>query len=119
MEAIRLFDSLDRSDIALELARDGVRANARSGAAHLALGMALQSTGDTPGMLAEMRKAAALLKQPEQRARVSATIAAMRARAPDSLRAIYAADSLANEVPPAPRPAAPAAAPADTAGRRR
>jgi len=112
MDAIRLYDSLGRPDIALELARDGVRANPRSGQAHLALAMALQSRGEIEGMLVEMRKASSLLPQPEQRERLRATIASMRARAPDSLRAIYVADSLAFEVP------APKAASADSARKR-
>lgn len=112
MDAIRLYDALRRPDISLELARDGVRANPRSGEAHLALAMALQAQGDIAGMLAEMRKAAAMLPQPEQRARMLATIASMRSRAPESQRAIYAADSLANEV------AAPRAASPDSSARR-
>lgn len=112
IEAIRHFSARERHDVALELARDGVRANPRSGEAHLALGMALDATDDTAGMLAELRKAEDLLRQPEQRTRVGALIAAMRARAPDSLRAIYAADSLAHELP------APVAPAADSSGRR-
>lgn len=107
IEAIRHFASLGRGDVALELARDGVRANPRSGEAHLALGMALDATGDAAGMLAELRKAGDLLQQPEQRARIGAMIAAKRARAPDSLRALYSADSVAHE-----------AAPADSGARR-
>lgn len=106
MDAIRLFTSLDRPDIALELARDGVRANPKSGEAHLALGMALESSGDVAGMLQELRRAEELLKQPEQRDRLAATISSLRANAPDSLRAVFAADSVAHPK----RPAAPAAA---------
>lgn len=112
MEAIRHFSALGRDDIALEIARDGVRANPKSGEAHLALGMALEAAGDPAGMLAELRKATELLPTPEQRDRLAALIAARRARAPDSLRAIYAADSLAHE---AARPAP--AAPDTSAGR--
>jgi len=114
IEAIRHFSARGRSDVALELARDGVRANPRSGEAHLALGMALDLSGDTAGMLSELRKAGDLLREPEQRRRVADLIAARRARAPDSLRAIFAADSVAHEA------AAPeeGAAPADSSARR-
>jgi tetratricopeptide (TPR) repeat protein len=114
IEAIRHFSARGRNDVALELARDGVRANPRSGEAHLALGMALDLSGDTAGMLAELRRAGELLREPEQRQRLAASIAARRARAPDSLRAIYAADSVAHE--PGARPAAPAAR--DSSARR-
>ena len=110
MDAIRLFTSLGRPDVALELARDGVRANPKSGEAHLALAMALEATDDVPGMLQELRKAEELLKQPEQRDRLAATIASLRAKAPDSLRAVYSADSLAHAKRPAPAAGAPAAA---------
>lgn len=115
IEAIRLFDSIGRRDIALELARDGVRANPRSGEAHLALGMALEAAGDVAGMLGELRRAGKLFRDPEQRARLEATIASLRERAPDSLRAVYVADSLAHEAPGPP--ATPAAAPDSAAGR--
>ena len=111
IEAIRFFSGRGRSDVALELARDGVRANPRSGEAHLALGMALDSAGDEAGMLAELRKAGDLLRRPEQRSRIAALIAAKRAQAPDSLRAVYVADSLAHEAP------VPGAAAPDTSGR--
>lgn len=97
LEAIRHFDRLGRPDIALELARDGVRANPRSGEAHIALGLALEATGDVAGMLGELRRAEDLLRTPDQRARLAATIASLRAKAPDSLRAAFAADSLAHE----------------------
>lgn len=119
MEAIRWFTARERHDIALELARDGVRANPRSGEAHVALGMALDAAGDVPGMLAELRRAEPLLRQPEQRDRLRATIASLRAKAPDSLRAVYAADSLAHEVPrPSGGKASPGPAAPDSASRR-
>lgn len=124
IEAIRYFSARDRDDIALELARDGVRANPASGEAHVALGMALDATGDAAGMLTELRRAEKLLRQPEQRDRLRATIASLRAQAPDSLRAVYTADSLAHEVPGAarrdatPGTAPPGGAAADSVSRR-
>ena len=102
MEAMRLFDQLGRGDIALEVARDGVRADPRSGEAHLALGMAHHAGGQLRASLVELRAAEALLRLPEQRARVGALIRALRASAPDSLRALFAADSAAHELPARP-----------------
>ncbi len=100
MEAMRYFDALGRRDIALELARDGVRAAPRSGEARLALGMALHEGGDERTALVELREAEALLHQPGQRARVGALVRTMRALAPDSLRGVFAADSLRYEMVP-------------------
>jgi tetratricopeptide (TPR) repeat protein len=99
VEAMERFDALGRKDIALELAREGVRLAPKSGEARLALGMALQATGGTRAALPQLRRAQVLMRKPEQRARIGALVASMRARAPDSLRAMFAADSAANEVP--------------------
>lgn len=96
MAAIEHFAGMDRDDIALELAREGVRANPKSSDAHYTLGLQLRATGDVPGALAELRKAAALMPA-AQRPRIAALIAGMRARAPDSLRAVFVADSIAFE----------------------
>ncbi len=102
LAAIRLFDSIDRSDIALELARDGVRVDPRSSQAHITLGMALDATGDVAGMLVELRKAQRYSKDVGRIEKIESTIASLRAKAPDSLRAVYAADSLAHPALPAP-----------------
>ena len=98
LEAIRLYDDMGRSDISLEIARDGVRALPDSPDAHLLLGMALQSAGDWRGGVAEMRTAEARFTTPDERARVRALIGSMRGQAPDSLRAFFAADSVAHPV---------------------
>ncbi len=128
MEAMERFAALGRKDDALALAREGVEAAPRSGEARLALGMALHESGDDRAALAELRRAQDALPLPEQRVRVGALIAAMRARAPDSLRALYRADSLAHPLPPRPDtaagPARPGAAakplaPAKPSGTRR
>ena len=96
LEAVKLFDSLGRKDIARELGRDGVRRDPRNGSAHLILGMALQASGDTRAALAEMRKAETLYKQPRDCERVRQLIAAMRVSAADSLRGMFESDSLAH-----------------------
>jgi Flp pilus assembly protein TadD len=100
VEAMERYDALGRKDIALEMARDAVRRAPKSGEAHLALGMALHESGDETAALLQMRRAQSMLRGPGQGARVGALIGAMRARAPDSLRALFAADSSANEIPP-------------------
>lgn len=106
LDAVRHFISAGRSDIALELARGGVRADDRSGDAHLVLGIALGAAGDARGGLEELRRAERLFKKPAERARATAAIAAARRFAPDSLRAFYAEDSIAHPVTvlPAPSP---------------
>ena len=87
LDAVRLWDDLDRNDVALEIARDGVRADPHSPDARLILGMAMQSGGNWRGGLAEMRMAERYFTKPEDQARVDALIAAMRQTAPDSLPA--------------------------------
>jgi tetratricopeptide (TPR) repeat protein len=96
LEAVRLFDGLGRHDIALELARDGVRRSPRSGDAYVILGMALASGGATRSGLEAMRHAEKLFHIPEEDENVEALIAALRAGAPDSLRAMFDADSVAH-----------------------
>jgi tetratricopeptide (TPR) repeat protein len=96
LDAVRLYDELGRSDISLEIARQGVREDPHSADAQLILGMALQSSGDWNGGLAAMRKAEAGFRAPEDKSRARSLIGAMRAQAPDSLRDVFLADSLAH-----------------------
>ena len=93
LEAVRFLDSIGRKDIALEIARDGVRRGERSGDAHLILGMALASSGSTRAGLGEMRKAEAFYGAPAEKARARQLIAALRAAVPDSLQPLFEADS--------------------------
>ena len=94
LEAVRFFDGQDRRDIALEIARDGVRHDDGSGDAHLILGMALQSSGATRAALGEMRKAEARFKTDVEKTRARQLVMVMRASAADSLKALFAADSV-------------------------
>ena len=96
LEAVRHFNGLGRGDIGLELARDGVRWNRRSGDAHMILGIALQYRGDARAALAELRSAEKLFPERGARAKVRDLIVALRAGAPDSLRAMFEADSVAH-----------------------
>ncbi|MBI5169494.1 MAG: tetratricopeptide repeat protein [Candidatus Eisenbacteria bacterium] len=100
VEAIQLYQGLGRQDIALELARDGIRRAPDSGEARLAYGMALHSSGQERDALEELRRAESWLKKPEQRLRVGALIRSLRADAPDSLRAVFEADSAKYERAP-------------------
>lgn len=95
-EAVALFDALGRTDLALEVARDGVRRQPRSADARLVLGMALGGAGEYRAALGEMRRAEELLRGDEDRARARGAIAVLRARAPDSLRALFEQDSIAH-----------------------
>jgi hypothetical protein len=98
LEAVRLLDEAGREDEALALAREGAAQNRDSGQPHLILGMLLRGHGDTRGALVALRRAEALFwDNPTERERVDRTIAAMRASAPDSLQALFAADSIAAE----------------------
>jgi tetratricopeptide (TPR) repeat protein len=99
LAAVRLWDDLGRADISLEIARDGVRADAQSPDAHLILGMALQSSGNWRGGLKEMRIAYKNFTAQEDQARVEALISVMRRTAPDSLAALFTADSVAHTSP--------------------
>ena len=105
VETIERYERAGRLDIALELARDGVRLDPKSGPARLTLGMVQHAAGNDRAGLLALRHAQTLMRRPDEKANVSTLIGALRARAPDSLRALFYADSLANEVP----------APADTA----
>jgi tetratricopeptide (TPR) repeat protein len=97
IEAIHYLVSEGRSDMALEIARGAVRIDARSADAHLMLGVALDAAGNQRGALEELRGAERLYADDEGRARARQLIATLRAGAPDSLRAMFAADSVAHE----------------------
>jgi tetratricopeptide (TPR) repeat protein len=109
LDAIRLFDGLGRKDVALEIARDGVRYDRNSADARLLLGMALQSSGDTRTALAEMRHAEALFRNDAGRERARRLIRMLHSEAPDSLSVLFEADSLAHlpRLPMRPTPALP------------
>jgi tetratricopeptide (TPR) repeat protein len=93
MLAIRLYAGLERADVALELARDGVRAYPRSGGARLMLGMALEAGNDLRGATTELRRAEGLSADSTTRVRARAMIDALGRRAPPALRADLEADS--------------------------
>ena len=99
LEAIEHFVAEGRADVALEIARGAVRTDPHSSEAHFMLGVALDAAGDKRGALAELRRGEALAADAESRARARSLIATLRAGAPDSLRAVFAADSAANEAP--------------------
>jgi tetratricopeptide (TPR) repeat protein len=105
VQAMDYFTGAGRRDIALELGREGVRIAPKSAEAHLALGMALHESGNARASLAELRRAESLFIRHEASARVGALIRSLRRGAPDSLRAMFAEDSLQYE---ASRPMVPA-----------
>jgi len=78
--------------------REGVILEPQRAEAHLALAMAWQGMRNPRAALVELRRAQTLFRLPEQRARVGELIRSLRAGAPDSLRAVFARDSLEHEV---------------------
>ncbi len=96
LDAVLLLDAMGRDDEALALAREGTHQVVESGQSHVILGVVLRSRGDTRGALAELRRAETLFRgNAAEQERVRKTIAAMRAAAPDSLRGLFDADSVA------------------------
>lgn len=100
-EAVHLWSALGRRDVALEVARDGVRADPASSRARILLGMALDAAGRTREAVRELNVAEAG-RDSSARVRARALIEGMRAGAPDSLRAFFAAESLAHATTPPP-----------------
>jgi tetratricopeptide (TPR) repeat protein len=96
LEAVQLLTALHRDDEALAVAREGAEQAADSGQPHLILGMVLMGRGESRAALAELRRAEALFKkEPGEQERARRLIGALRASAPDSLRALFTADSVA------------------------
>jgi hypothetical protein len=93
--ATGLYESLGRQDIALELARGGVRHDPGSGGARLLLGMALEAQGRLREAALELRRAESLAGERQGRERARRLIDTLHAEASDSLRALFEADSAA------------------------
>ncbi len=106
--AVRLFDALGRGDIALELARDGVRHDRGSPDARLILGMALEAQGRWRESARELRRAEAFAPDSARRARAQGLLGTLNRQASDSLRAVFAADSAEFARARSRTPAAPA-----------
>lgn len=98
LTAVRHLAEVGRRDRALEIGRDGVRQHPKAPAAHLILGMSLEAYGSTREAVAELRTAESLFVAKRDKQRVQALIKSMRGAAPDSLRAMFAADSAAHPV---------------------
>ena len=93
--AARHFVHIGRTDAGLEIARAWVRLAPSSGDAWWLLGEMHAAALDPRSALEAYRKAAKQFRVPDDRSRVEASIAALRAGAPDSLRALFDADSIA------------------------
>ncbi|MEQ1832588.1 MAG: tetratricopeptide repeat protein [Candidatus Eisenbacteria bacterium] len=92
--AARHFVHSGRVDIALELARDGVRRMPKSGDAWWLLGEMQAQGGDLRSALASYRRSERSFSKPDERLLPLQSIAALHANAPDSLRDVFRADSL-------------------------
>lgn len=96
LEAVNHFVAAGRADMALEIARDALRRDPRSGDAHVLYAVALDAAGDKRSALAALRRAERRFRSDAGRRRARQLIAALRASAPDSLAAHFAADSAAH-----------------------
>ena len=95
MSAIRLYTDLDQPEAAMELARQGVRDNPGDAHATEILGTTLAAQGHWREGLATMREAERLYQgDPAAMPVLDAVVAHMRRVAPDSLRALFATDSV-------------------------
>jgi len=93
---VQLLQKLGRSDEALALAADGLRVAPKAGAPQMVYGMALAGHGRWQNALQHLRAGQELFDgDPAEQRRVDALVAVMRAKAPDSLRALFLADSVA------------------------
>ncbi|HTO90855.1 MAG TPA: tetratricopeptide repeat protein [Candidatus Sulfotelmatobacter sp.] len=95
LDAVQYFARKGRRDVALEIGREGVRLHPQSGDAHMILGVAYGAAGDARSSLVELRRAQLLYPEPDAKGRAEGMIAELRGSAPDSLRAFFAADSIA------------------------
>jgi superkiller protein 3 len=101
LAAVRLYDDIGRNDVAVEIGLEGVRRAPRSAEAHRILGLAYEANSQSRLALEELRRSASLFGTGDDSLHVVKLIGTMRARAPDSLRAVFAADSAAH--PGSPR----------------
>ena len=92
--AARHFVRVGRPDVALAIAREGVRLRPSAGQSWWLVGEVQQLAGDDLGALSAYREAGARFREPADLARNEASIAELRAGAPDSLRARFRADSM-------------------------
>ncbi len=92
--AARHYVHLERIDIALELAREGVRRKPASGDAWWLLGEMQAQSGDLRSALASYRRSEKSFSKPDDRLLPLQSIATLHAHAPDSLRELFRADSL-------------------------
>jgi len=93
--AVRHYVRQGRTDIAMEIARNGVRDAPRAGEPRWLLGEVQLAAGDTVAALGSYRDAWMRYKNPGDRGRAEESIATLRAAArSDTLRARLAADSM-------------------------
>ena len=93
--AVRHFIRQERTDIALGIVREAIRERPKAGEPWWLQGEVQAAAGDTRAALASYRRAHGLFGASDDKARAEAAIAALRAAAPDSLQALFEADSLA------------------------
>ena len=107
--AARHFVRVGRSDIALSVAREGVRRTPSAGEPWWLLGEVQTLTGDSTSAHGSYLEAQRRFREPADSARVAASLATLRGAASNSMRQRFAADSAASAMRAAQ----------DTSGRRR
>jgi tetratricopeptide (TPR) repeat protein len=97
LEAVELLQQLGRGPEALALAHEGVERMPKNGQARLIYGMALAGQGRAGESLVALRQAQQMFAgNPAELARVESMVTMLRRAAPDSLRALFRADSMAH-----------------------
>ena len=95
LSAVELLQTLHRPDEALVLAQEGLRVAPEAGAPHVVYGMALAGRGRMREALQQLRTGQSYFESdPGEQAHIESLVRVLRARAPDSLRAVFRADSL-------------------------
>ncbi|NOT33685.1 MAG: hypothetical protein HOP12_05875, partial [Candidatus Eisenbacteria bacterium] len=95
LEASRLAESLDRPDEAIEIAREGTLEADHLGESHEIYGMMQAAHGDVRGALKSLRTASKRFRGDAARSdRITRLVGILRRVAPDSLRAVFAQDSV-------------------------
>ncbi len=95
LDAASRYHQLGRDDVALRLARDGVKRQPMSGDARVVLSSVLDATGRPREALRELRIAGRAFHDPINRGHVVSMINATMAALPESVRVLARADSVA------------------------
>lgn len=97
LEAVGRYQRIGDNATALAIAREGVQRSPNSGDAHIVLGSVHDAQGNSREALRELRTAVRLFNDPLNRGQAVQMYKATMAAAPESIRALARADSIAEE----------------------